>query len=52
LTGPPAATHRPALRELGVAALDTARGSTHEKMHARRAEIIQAARMERGESRT
>ena len=36
-----ASTHRDALRTLGVASLDVARGLTHDKMHARRADVIQ-----------
>jgi glycosyltransferase involved in cell wall biosynthesis len=39
-----AAADRAAVRDLGIAALDTARELTHDKMHSRRAEIILAAR--------
>jgi glycosyltransferase involved in cell wall biosynthesis len=45
-----ASADRPSLRDLGVAALDTARGLTHDQMHARRTEIILAARRRGAES--
>ena len=38
-----AATNRGRLRELGIAGLDIARSMTHDRMHSRRAELIQAA---------
>ena len=38
-----ASSHRDALRAMGVASLDVARGLTHDKMHARRAEVIKNA---------